>query len=55
VAALRFETRSSDSPWIDTVGARLGYFDQPHLARALCRYNGTGGALGLSLDQPLTS
>jgi len=47
-----------------TVVAKLGYFDQPHLARALRRYigrtatqlrDGTGGALGLSLDQPLTS
>jgi hypothetical protein len=47
-----------------TVAARLGYFDQPHLARALHRYigrtatqlrDGTGGALGLSLAQPLTS
>jgi hypothetical protein len=47
-----------------TVIARLGYFDQPHLARALRRYigrtatqlrDGTGGALGLHLDQPLTS
>jgi hypothetical protein len=39
----------------------LGYFDEPHLARALRRYvgrtarnlrEGTGGALGLNLDQP---
>jgi hypothetical protein len=47
----------------DVVGS-LGYFDQPHLARALRRYvgrtatqlhDGTGGALGLDLPQPTTS
>ncbi|MCO1657605.1 helix-turn-helix domain-containing protein [Pseudonocardia humida] len=46
------------------VVAALGYFDQPHLARALRRYvgrtatqlrEGTGGALGLDLPQPTTS
>lgn len=47
-----------------TVVAQGGYFDQPHLARALRRYvgrtaaqlrSGTGGALALDLDQPPTS
>lgn len=42
----------------------LGYFDQPHLARALRHYvgrtatqlgEGTGGALALDLPQPTTS
>jgi len=46
-------------PVADTV-ARLGYFDEPHLARSLRRYvgrtarqlhEGTGGALALALDQ----
>lgn len=46
------------------VVAALGYFDQPHLARALRRYigrtstqlhGGSGGALGLDLAQPTTS
>jgi AraC-like DNA-binding protein len=46
------------------VVASLGYFDQPHLARALRRYigrtttqlrAGSGGALGLDLGQPTTS
>jgi hypothetical protein len=46
------------------VVASLGYFDQPHLARALRRYvgrtatqllDGSGGALGLDLRQPTTS
>ncbi|TYB60308.1 helix-turn-helix transcriptional regulator [Nonomuraea sp. PA05] len=46
------------------VVTRLGYFDQPHLARALRRYVGrtarqlrerTGGALALDLDQLTTS
>jgi hypothetical protein len=46
------------------VVSRLGYYDEPHLARALRRFigrtatqlrDGTGGALGLSLDQPTTS
>ncbi|MGW6497874.1 helix-turn-helix domain-containing protein [Nonomuraea angiospora] len=43
---------------------RLGYFDEPHLARALRRYvgrtarqlrEGTGGAIALDLDQRTTS
>lgn len=42
----------------------LGYFDEPHLARALRRYvgrtarqlrDGSGGAIGLALDQRTTS
>ncbi|MET0495971.1 MAG: AraC family transcriptional regulator, partial [Actinoplanes sp.] len=42
----------------------LGYFDEPHLARALRRYvgrtagqlrEGIGGAIALDLDQRLTS
>ena len=46
------------------VVASLGYFDQPHLARALRRYigrtatelhEGRGGALALDLPQPTTS
>jgi Helix-turn-helix domain len=46
------------------VVASLGYFDQPHLARALRRYigrtatqlqEGSGGAIGLDLRQPTTS
>jgi AraC-like DNA-binding protein len=46
------------------VVASLGYFDQPHLARALRRYvgrtatqlhEGSGGALALDLPQPTTS
>jgi hypothetical protein len=46
------------------VVANLEYFDEPHLARALRRYvgrtarqlrEGTGGALGLDLAQPVTS
>lgn len=44
--------------------AKLGYFDEPHLARALRSYvgrtagqlrDGTGGAIALDLDQRLTS
>lgn len=44
--------------------ARLAYFDEPHLARALRRYvgrtarqlrEGTGGAIALNLVQPTTS
>jgi hypothetical protein len=46
------------------VVASMGYFDQPHLARALRRYigrtatqlhEGTGGAIGLDLPQATTS
>lgn len=46
------------------VAAELGYFDEPHLARALRSYvgrtagqlrQGTGGAIGLALNQRLTS
>jgi hypothetical protein len=46
------------------VVASVGYFDQPHLARALRRYigrtatqlrEGTGGAIALDLPQPSTS
>ncbi|MGC4851356.1 helix-turn-helix domain-containing protein [Micromonospora sp. DT15] len=46
------------------VVAKLDYFDEPHLARALRRYlgrtvrqlrEGTGGAIALDLDQRLTS
>nr|MDT0658679.1 helix-turn-helix domain-containing protein [Micromonospora sp. DSM 115978] len=46
------------------VVAKLGYFDEPHLARALRRFvgrtarqlrEGTGGAIALDLGQPTTS
>ncbi|MFF4622524.1 helix-turn-helix domain-containing protein [Nonomuraea jabiensis] len=46
------------------VVSKLGYFDEPHLARALRRYvgrtarqlrEGTGGAIALDLDQRTTS
>jgi hypothetical protein len=46
------------------VSSRLGYFDEPHLARALRRYIGrtarqlrehTGGAIALNINQPMTS
>ncbi|TKK88109.1 AraC family transcriptional regulator [Herbidospora galbida] len=46
------------------VVAKLDYFDEPHLARALRRYvgrtakqlrEGSGGAIALDLDQPTTS
>ncbi|NKZ02703.1 helix-turn-helix domain-containing protein [Actinomadura latina] len=46
------------------VVAKLGYFDEPHLARALRSYvgrtagqlrEGAGGAIGLDLDQRFTS
>ncbi|MEQ7123467.1 helix-turn-helix domain-containing protein [Actinopolymorpha sp. B11F2] len=46
------------------VVAKLDYFDEPHLARALRSYagrttrqlrEGAGGAIALDLDQPLTS
>ena len=50
-------------PVADVV-VKLGYFDEPHLARALRRYvgrtagqlrEGAGGAIGLDLGQPTTS
>ena len=50
-------------PVVDVV-RRLGYFDEPHLARALRRYIGrtsrqlrerSGGAIALNLGQPTTS
>lgn len=49
---------------VGDVVSRLEYFDEPHLARALRRYvgrtarqlrEGTGGAIALDLDQPVTS
>lgn len=49
---------------VSDVVSRLEYFDEPHLARALRRYvgrtarqlrEGTGGAIGLDLDQLTTS
>lgn len=51
------------APTADVV-AKLGYFDEPHLARALRRYvgrtarhlrEGAGGAIALDLPQPTTS
>jgi hypothetical protein len=48
---------------VSDVVSKLGYFDEPHLARALRRYVGrtarqlreaTGGAIGLDIDQPTT-
>jgi hypothetical protein len=54
---------AAGSPVADVV-AELGYVDEPHLARALRRFvgrtarqlrAGTGGAIGLDLDQPTTS
>lgn len=55
---------AAGSPVADVV-FRLGYFDEPHLARALRRYVGRtarqlregtgGGAIALDLDQPTTS
>jgi hypothetical protein len=54
---------ATGDPAADVV-AKLGYFDEPHLARALRSYvgrtagqlrEGTGGAIGLPLDQRLTS
>jgi len=54
---------AAGAPVADVV-AKLGYFDEPHLARALRRYvgrtarqlrEGTGGAIGLDLDQRTTS
>ncbi|MBU2667812.1 helix-turn-helix domain-containing protein [Actinoplanes bogorensis] len=52
---------AAGSPVADVV-TDLGYFDEPHLARALRRFigrtprqlrNGTGGAISLDLDQPV--
>jgi hypothetical protein len=49
---------------VGDVVAKLEYFDEPHLARALRRYvgrtarqlrAGSGGAIALNLDQPATS
>ena len=49
---------------VGDVVSRLEYFDEPHLARALRRYvgrtarqlrEGSGGAIALNLDQPVTS
>ncbi|MBB5867438.1 hypothetical protein F4553_000817 [Allocatelliglobosispora scoriae] len=49
---------------VSEVVTGLGYFDEPHLARALCRYvgrtarqlrDGGGGAIGLDLHQATTS
>jgi hypothetical protein len=49
---------------VSDVVAKLEYFDEPHLARALRRYigrtarqlrEGSGGAIALKLDQPATS
>ncbi|MBY8870694.1 helix-turn-helix domain-containing protein [Micromonospora sp. PLK6-60] len=57
------ELLAAGVPVADVV-ARLGYFDEPHLARALHRYvgrtagqlrAGAGGALGLDVGQPATS
>ncbi|MBO3751190.1 helix-turn-helix transcriptional regulator [Streptosporangiaceae bacterium NEAU-GS5] len=54
----------ADAVPVADVLARLGYFDEPHLARALRRFvgrtvrqlhQGTGGAIGLDVDQPTTS
>ena len=57
------ELLAAGDPAADVV-AKLGYFDQPHLAQALRAYvgrtagqlrEGTGGAIALDLDQRLTS
>nr|WP_246210868.1 helix-turn-helix domain-containing protein [Phytoactinopolyspora alkaliphila] len=57
------ELLAAGDPAVDVV-AKLGYFDEPHLARALRSYvgrtagqlhDGTGGAIGLTLDQRVTS
>jgi methylphosphotriester-DNA--protein-cysteine methyltransferase len=49
---------------VSDIIVKLDYFDEPHLARALRRYvgrtagqlrEGTGGAIGLDLDQRATS
>lgn len=54
---------AAGTPVADVV-TKLGYFDEPHLARALRRYvgrtagqlrEGAGGAIALDLDQPTTS
>ena len=54
---------AAGDPAADVV-AKLGYFDEPHLARALRSYvgrtvrqlrEGAGGAIALDLDQRLTS
>jgi hypothetical protein len=54
---------AADVPVTEVV-ARLEYFDEPHLARALRRFvgrtagqlrTGTGGAIALDLAQPATS
>ena len=56
--------RLADGEPAADVAAGLGYFDEPHLARALRSYvgrtagqlrQGTGGAIGLALDQRSTS
>ncbi len=57
------ELLAAGDPAADVV-AKLDYFDEPHLARALRSYvgrivgqlrEGAGGAIGLDLDQRLTS
>lgn len=57
------ELLAGGGPAADVI-AKLGYFDEPHLARALRSYvgrtagqlrDGTGGAIALALDQRLTS
>ncbi|MGN9809341.1 helix-turn-helix domain-containing protein [Micromonospora sp. BQ11] len=57
------ELLAAGDPAADVV-AKLDYFDEPHLARALRSYvgrtarqlrEGVGGAIGLDLDQRLTS
>ncbi|MGW0818356.1 helix-turn-helix domain-containing protein [Streptomyces viridiviolaceus] len=57
------ELLAAGDPAADVV-AKLGYFDEPHLARALRSYvgrtarqlrEGTGGAIALDLNQRLTS
>ena len=69
--AVRQIERARDAAYLLAAGkaaadvvASLGYFDQPHLARALRRYvgrtatqlhEGRGGAIALDLPQPTTS
>jgi hypothetical protein len=57
-------TLLADAVPVAEVLSKLEYFDEPHLARALRRFvgrtprqlrEGTGGAIGLALDQPATS